>query len=76
MIDEARLIAQAARGDRDAFEQLVRSRQQRVYWTAYQVVGNEDDARDIAQQVFIRLWRVLPRYRGGRRFDAWLHRIT
>jgi RNA polymerase sigma-70 factor (ECF subfamily) len=76
MTDEARLIARAARGDRDAFEELVRSRQERVFWTAFQVVGDEDDARDVAQQVFIRLWQVLPRYRPRRRFDSWLYRIT
>jgi RNA polymerase sigma-70 factor (ECF subfamily) len=76
MTDEARLIAAAARGDRDAFERLVQSRQQRVFWTAYQVVGNEDDARDIAQQVFIRLWRALPGYHPRWPFDGWLHRIT
>jgi RNA polymerase sigma-70 factor (ECF subfamily) len=76
MTEEARLIARAARGDRDAFESLVRGRQERVFWTAFQVVGDEDDARDVAQQVFIRLWRVLPRYRPRWRFDSWLYRIT
>ena len=76
MTEEARLIAKAARGDREAFESLVRSRQERVFWTAFQVVGDEDDARDVAQQVFIRLWKVLPRYRPRWRFDSWLYRIT
>jgi RNA polymerase sigma-70 factor (ECF subfamily) len=76
MTEEARLIAKAARGDRDAFESLVRSRQERVFWTAFQVVGDEEDARDVAQQVFIRLWKVLPRYRPRWRFDPWLYRIT
>ena len=76
MTKEARLIAKAARGDREAFESLVRSRQERVFWTAFQVVGDEEDARDVAQQVFIRLWKVLPRYRPRWRFDSWLHRIT
>ena len=76
MTEEARLIARAARGDRDAFESLVLSRQEKVFWTAFQVVGDEDDARDVAQQVFIRLWKVLPRYRPRWRFDSWLHRIT
>ena len=76
MTDEARLIRDAAAGDRDAFERLVRSRQARVFWTAFQVVGNEEDARDVAQEVFIRLWRSLPRYRPEQRFDTWLYRIT
>jgi RNA polymerase sigma-70 factor (ECF subfamily) len=76
MTDEARLIAAAGRGDRDAFEKLVGGRQERVFWTAYQVVGHFEDARDVAQHVFIRLWQVLPRYRSGLSFDSWLHRIT
>ena len=76
MTDEARLIRDPAAGDRDAFERLVRSRQARVFWTAFQVVGNEEDARDVAQEVFIRLWRSLPRYRPEQRFDTWLYRIT
>lgn len=76
MTDEARLIARAAAGDRQAFEELVRSRMERVFWTAFQVVGDEDEARDVAQQVFIRLWTILPRYRPGQPFDTWLHRIT
>lgn len=76
MIDEARLIAAAGRGDRDAFETLVSGRQEMVFWTAYQVVGDFEDARDVAQHVFIRLWQVLPRYRPGLSFSSWLHRIT
>ncbi len=76
MTDEARLIAAAGRGDRNAFEKLVGGRQERVFWTAYQVVGHFEDARDVAQHVFIGLWQVLPRYRPGLSFDSWLHRIT
>ena len=76
MSEEARLIAAASQGDAGAFEQLVRSRQEKVFWTAYQVVGHMEDARDVAQHVFLRLWQVLPHYRPASSFDAWLHRIT
>jgi len=76
MSEEARLIAAASQGDAAAFEQLVRSRQEKVFWTAYQVVGHMEDARDVAQHVFLRLWQVLPRYRPSSSFDSWLHRIT
>lgn len=76
MSEEERLIAAASRGDADAFEELVRSRQEKVFWTAYQVVGNSEDARDVAQHVFLRLWQVLPRYRPAGSFDAWIQRIT
>ncbi|MFQ5670760.1 MAG: RNA polymerase sigma factor [Acidobacteriota bacterium] len=76
MTEEAGLVARAVRGDRAAFEALVVSRQKKVFWTAFQVVGNEEDARDISQQVFIRLWKALPRYQARWRFDTWLYRIT
>jgi RNA polymerase sigma-70 factor (ECF subfamily) len=76
MSEEERLIAAASRGDAAAFEKLVRSRQEKVFWTAYQVVGHIEDARDVAQHVFLRLWQVLPRYRPAGPFSAWLHRIT
>lgn len=75
-MDEAELIRQAKTGDAAAFEALVRGRHQRVYWIAYQVVGNREDAKDVAQAVFIRLWRVLPKYDERFPFSTWLYRIT
>jgi RNA polymerase sigma-70 factor (ECF subfamily) len=47
-----------------------------VYRAAWQVVRNVEDARDVAQTVFIRLWRVLKHYRQEQKFDTWLYRIT
>jgi len=76
MSDDSRLIRAASAGDHDAFGALVRRRQARVFWTALQIVGNEEDARDVVQEVFIRLWRVLPRYKAERSFTTWLYRIT
>ena len=53
MRDEADLIRDAARGDRRAFERLVLLKRERVVRTAYQVTGNLEDARDVAQRVFL-----------------------
>jgi RNA polymerase sigma-70 factor (ECF subfamily) len=75
-MDEQDLIRRAASGDLDAFEDLVRLRQERVFWIAYHIVGDEELARDVAQEVFIRLYRVIHRFRQGGRFDAWLYRIA
>ncbi len=75
-MDEKDLIRRSARGDLDAFEILVESRQERVFWIAYHIVGDRELARDVAQEVFIRLFRVIRRFREGGRFDAWLHRIA
>jgi RNA polymerase sigma-70 factor (ECF subfamily) len=76
MRDEAELIRAAIGGDREAFETLVVLKRERVVRTAYQVTGDLEDARDVAQWVFLRLWRVLPRFDPQRRFDTWLYRIT
>lgn len=75
MRDEQELI-RAAAGDRQAFDELVRLKRERVVRTAFQVTGNLDDALDVAQAVFLKLWQGLDRYDPRRRFDTWLYRIT
>src|SRR5262245_65761742 len=70
------LIRAAAGGDRRAFEDLVLRKRERVVRTAYQITGDLEDARDVAQSVFLRLWRVLQRFDLQRKFDTWLYRIT
>lgn len=74
--DEGELIRAAAGGDARAFDRLVQDKRELVVRTAYQVTGDLEDARDVAQKVFIRLWRILERYDRERRFDTWLYRIT
>lgn len=76
MRDEGELIRAAAGGDRRAFEELVTRKRERVVRTAYQITGNLEDARDVAQIVFSRLWQALGRFDVRRRFDTWLYRIT
>ena len=75
-MDEQELIRRAAAGDLDAFEAIVARKGERVFWIAYHIVGDEELARDVAQEVFIRLHRVIRRFREGGRFDAWLYRIA
>jgi len=70
------LIRAAAGGDRRAFEDLVLRKRDRVVRTAFQITGNLEDAKDVAQGVFLRLWRVLQRFDLTKRFDTWLYRIT
>ena len=73
---DAELARRSVGGDERAFESLVRRKRERVFWIAYRIVGNEEDARDIAQSTFVRLWRVLPKYDPGQAFDTWLYRIV
>ncbi len=74
-MDESILIEQARAGDEDAFGMLVRQHQDRVYRTAVRLVGNED-AHDITQDVFIKAWGELKRFRGGSALSTWLYRLT
>jgi len=75
-MEEQDLIRRAASGDLDAFEELVARKRERVFWIAFHIVGDRELARDVAQEVFIRLFRVIRRFRDGGRFDAWLYRIS
>ncbi len=75
-MDDQDLIRRAADGDRDAFGLLVERKRERVFRIAWSVLGDREQARDVAQEVFLRLYRVLRRFRSGRPFDAWLYRIT
>ena len=76
MREEQELIRAAVEGDRKAFDDLVCLKRERVVRTAYQVTGDWDDALDVAQGVFLKLWQGLERYDASRRFDTWLYRIT
>jgi len=70
------LVKQSKKGDPDAFEQLVKRYENKVYNLAYRFLGNHVDAYDIAQETFIRLYRALPRFRGESSLMTWLYRIT
>lgn len=72
---ETRLIQAAQKGDVSAFNTLVTQYQDRVYNTAYRVMGTAADADDITQETFIAAYRRLDTFRGGS-FRAWLLRIT
>ncbi|BAD39166.1 RNA polymerase ECF-type sigma factor [Symbiobacterium thermophilum IAM 14863] len=66
----------AQQGDMDAFAALVERHKGRVYRTLYQVVGDAADAQDLAQEVFVKVFRNLGSYRGDAAFTTWLHRVT
>ncbi len=75
--DTVDALARAAReGDRRAFEELVRSTSTETYTLAYRLVGDEDDARDVVQEAYLRAYRGISRFRGDDRFTTWMYRIT
>lgn len=76
MIDLSLLIRRSLEGDMAAFEEIVRRRRTRVFWTAYNIVGNEEAAKDVSQAVFVRLWKQLGKFKQDRPLDPWLRRMT
>ena len=71
-----RLIERAAAGDSAAFEQLMIHSQQRVMAITWRILGNEADARDASQEVFLRVYKYLKRFKQNQDFFAWLYGIT
>jgi RNA polymerase sigma-70 factor, ECF subfamily len=70
------LIERAASGDNAAFEQIMIHSQQRVMAMTWRMLGNEADARDASQEVFLRVYKYLRRFKQDQDFFAWLYRIT
>jgi RNA polymerase sigma-70 factor (ECF subfamily) len=73
---EARWIDRARRGDRAAFEDLVRRHQQRVYGTAFRILRRHDLADDVTQDAFLRAWQRLADFDAARPFGPWICRIA
>ena len=70
------LISRAAGGDPSAFQALVERHRSMVYRVAYQFAGNHHDAEDIAQEVFIKVYRSLDRFRQDAQLTSWMYRIV
>jgi RNA polymerase sigma-70 factor (ECF subfamily) len=70
------LITRAAGGDPTAFQALVERHRSMVYRVAYQFAGNHYDAEDIAQEVFIKVYRSLDKFRQDAQLSSWLYRIV
>lgn len=75
-MDDASLIPRAAAGDRAAFRALVERHRTMVYRVALQYSGNHHDADDIAQEVFLKVFRSLGSFRQDAQFTSWLYRIA
>lgn len=75
MTDEA-LIREIAGGDRDAFRHLVKTYQERVLNTCWQMLGRREDAEDAAQEVFLQIFRKAATFRGEARVSTWVYRVA
>lgn len=74
--EEIALLRRAQAGDQDAFGEIVNRHWKRAFWTAYDVLYDQDRAQDVAQEAFVKVHRALQSYDLGRDFASWLYRIV
>ena len=74
--DEELLVRRAKRGDLEAYDELVRRNQERIYATIYHMTSNHEDASDLAQESFVKAFQALKSFKGGSSFYTWLYRIA
>ena len=70
------LVRRAKTGDQQAFAVLVNRYQNKVYGTAYRILGDRDDALEASQEVFLKVWTRLGSLKEGSYFRTWLYRVT
>ena len=75
-VSELDLVRQAQAGDTEAFDQLVGRFRTRVFGMIYNMVHNEQDAWDLAQDSFLKAWKSIARFRGHSSFYTWMYRIV
>jgi len=73
---EREAIEACRRGEREAFDRLVERYQRDVYRLCYRYVNNHEDANDLAQEVFLKAWKAIGRFRGESALRTWLYRIA
>ncbi len=70
------LVLRAQAGDAEAFDQVMMIYQRQVLATAWRLLGEVEDAKDVGQEVFLKLYRFLPRIKSDRDLGPWLYRVT
>jgi RNA polymerase sigma-70 factor (ECF subfamily) len=73
---DSELLRQAQSGSEAAFGALMKSHYERIFRLVYAIVRHEADARDVCQEVWLTVWRELPKFRGDSKFTTWLHPIA
>src|SRR5436190_21442356 len=76
LTSDEQMLERARAGDHEAFGELVRRWERRIYALAYGILGREEDARDATQETFIAAYRNLAGFRGEAKVSSWLHRIA
>ncbi|OUM95231.1 MAG: RNA polymerase sigma factor SigW [Thermobacillus sp. ZCTH02-B1] len=73
---EARLARRALKGDHQAFAEIVALYQDKLYHLAFRMLGSRQEAEDVTQEAFLRVYRNLDRYDEGMKFSTWIYRIA
>lgn len=74
--DDRPLVLRAKQGDLDAYDELIRRHQQRIYGLCYHLTANHEDANDLAQDAFIKGWKALASFKGDSSFYTWIYRVA
>jgi RNA polymerase sigma-70 factor (ECF subfamily) len=74
--DEELLVDRCRQGDRESFAQLMRLHEKQIYNFTYRMLGNEEEAEDLTQDIFVAAFRGIRRFRGEAKFSTWLYRIA
>ncbi len=74
--EEQLLVDRCRRGDRESFAQLMRLHEKQIYNFTYRMLGNEGEAEDLTQDIFIAAFRGIRSFRGEAKFSTWLYRIA
>src|ERR671933_2085042 len=73
---DEQIVVRATAGDTEAFGEIVRRWERRIYALAYGILGREEEARDATQETFLAAFRSLRNFRGEAKVSSWLHRIA
>jgi RNA polymerase sigma-70 factor, ECF subfamily len=76
LVTDEIIVQRALTGDAEAFGEIVRRWERRIFALAYGMLGREDDARDATQETFLAAFRNLRGFRGDAKVSSWLHRIA
>jgi len=74
--EDRQLVKRAQGGDLEAYDELIRRYQERIYATIYHMTANHEDANDLAQETFIKAYQALKSFKGDSSFFTWVYRIA
>src|SRR5829696_1617190 len=75
-VDDLTLVTRAQNEDANAFDQLMRRYQERIYSTLYNMTSSHEDANDLTQETFIKAYTALKSFKGDASFYTWVYRIA